>query len=153
MSRNIKTQNGLTLIEVVTVVAIVGILAAIGIPAYDNYTRNTIRASAKTTLERVRGLEESYFINNKSYTSNLTQLGFTNNPPEVDKTGEELAAGSSDAVYQIIVNTPGVFCPQCQYEVGAVPINAQVNDTDCGTIFINSLGQKGATGPKGIKCW
>ncbi len=153
MSRNTTNQFGLTLIELITTVAIIGILSALAVPAYDRYTRNTTRSAAKTTLERVRGLMESYYINNKSYTSDLTNLGFTNNPLNVDKTGEEAAPGSADVVYQITVNVPGVFCPTCQYEVGAIPLNGQTDDADCATIFLNSLGQKGATGAKGIKCW
>ena len=153
MTRIFKKQTGLTLIELMTTIAIIGILAGLAVPAYDSYTRSTNRTSAKTTLVRVSGLMESYYINNKSYTSDLTQLGFTNSPLNVDKTGEEAAPGSADVVYQITVNVPGVFCPQCRYEVGAVPLNGQTNDVDCATLFINSLGQKGASGAKGVKCW
>lgn len=153
MDRTIQKQAGITLIEVMTVVAIIGILSAIAIPSYDRYTRNTKRAAAKTSVERVRGLLESYYINNKSYTSNFTNLGFAVTPLTIDKSGEEVAAGSSEAVYQLTINAPGVFCPACQYEVGAAPLNGQVDDTDCATLWFNSLGQKGATGPKGTSCW
>jgi Tfp pilus assembly protein PilE len=87
------------------------------------------------------------------YTNDLTNLGYNNNPIEVDKTGEEVPAGSASSMYQIVINSPGVFCAACTYEVGAIPLNGQTNDTDCMTIFINSRNQKGASGPKGIKCW
>jgi len=148
-----KKQRGLTLIELITTVAIIAILVGLAVPAYDRYTRNTTRAAAKTTLERVRALVESYYLNNKVYTSNLANLGFTANPIEIEKSGEEVPAGSATAMYQIVVNVPGVFCPTCSYEIGAVPLNGQANDTDCMTLFINSRNQKGASGPKGIKCW
>jgi len=153
MYRNNKKAKGLTLIELLTTVAVVGILAGLAIPAYDQYTRKTTRSAAKTTLERVNGLMESFYINNKSYTADLTNLGFANSPLNVDKTGEEVAAGSADAVYQVSITSPAVACAQCQYELTATALNGQVNDTDCVNLTLNSLGQKGASGPKGIKCW
>jgi len=148
-----KKHNGFSLIELITTVAIIAILAGLAIPAYDRYTRNTTRSAAKTTVERVRALVESYYLNNKAYTSDLTNLGFGSNPLEVEKTGEEVPAGSATAAYQIVINAPGVFCPTCAYEVGAIPLNGQTTDTDCMTLFINSRNQKGASGPKGVKCW
>ncbi|MGD8785173.1 MAG: type IV pilin protein [Thioalkalispiraceae bacterium] len=148
-----KQQKGLTLIELITTVAIIAILVGLAVPAYDRYTRNTTRAAAKTSLEQVRALVERYYLNNKVYTNDLTNLGYNNNPIEVDKTGEEVPAGSASSMYQIVINSPGVFCAACTYEVGAIPLNGQTNDTDCMTIFINSRNQKGASGPKGIKCW
>jgi type IV pilus assembly protein PilE len=149
MARKHKHQTGLTLIELITTVAIIGILAGIAIPSYERYTRGTKRTAAKTTLERVSGLMESYYINNKSYTSDLTNLGFSNSPLSVDKTGEEVTSGSGDAVYQVTIDTSGTI----PYVLSAAPLNGQTNDTDCATLSINSLGQKSASGPKGTKCW
>jgi len=153
MKRNLTKQIGLTMIELLVTLAIIAILAAVAVPTYDRYTRNTTRTAAKTTVERVRALAESYYLNNKAYTSDLTNLGFGASPMEIEKSGEEVPVGSASSAYQIIINAPGVFCPTCAYEVGAIPLNGQVNDTDCMTIFINSRNQKGASGPKGVKCW
>ena len=149
----IKKQAGLTLIEMMTTVAIMAILAGLAIPAYDRYTRGANRTPAKATLERIRALTESYYLNNKAYTGDLTNLGYGASPIGIDKSGEEVAAASADAIYQIQINVPGVFCPACAYEIGAVPMNGQTADADCMTLFINSQNQKGASGPKGTKCW
>lgn len=152
-----RKQFGLTLIEVLVTIAIVGILAGIAIPSYERYTRNTKRAGVKTTVEQVRGLLEQYYVNNKSYTDDLTKLGFASNPVNVSSNGDVVAAGSPDIVYQVSVNTQTAgtitYCASCLYEVVAAPQNTQVNDTDCATLWFGSTGQKSATGPKGSACW
>jgi type IV pilus assembly protein PilE len=148
----IKKHKGLTLVELMTTIAIIAILSALAVPAYDRYTRKTNRTAAKTTLEQVRALAESYYVNNKAYTSDLTNLGFTASPMGIDKSGEEVAAGAADAKYQIQINQPGVFCPTCAYEIGAIPLNTQTADNaDCGTLWINSRNQKGSS--VGSNCW
>ena len=151
MKRNLQQAHGFTLIEVLVTVAIVGILAAIAIPSYSYYTQRTNRSGAKTTVERVRGLLEQYYINNKTYTTNLTDLGFTNSPMNIDSTGAETTAGNT--YYQLSVNVPGtVYCANCSYEIIATPKNTQANDTKCATIWENALGQKGSsTGAS--DCW
>lgn len=145
----IRKKAGLTLIELVVTIAIVGILAAIAIPSYEYYTQTSKRSAAKGALQQVRGLEEQYYTNNKSYTSNLTNLGFNNSPVEIDKTGNAVAAGSSKIVYEISVNLSGSlkYCnSSCDYEVVATAKNTQVNDKKgaCAVLWFNSLGQKGS---------
>lgn len=157
MKRNVIKQQGLTLIELVITVAIIGILAAIAIPSYSHYTMKTKRGVAKTELQHVRSLLEQYYINNKSYTSTLTDLGFSNSPVYVNKSGNEVAAGAADAIYEISINTKAdanlTYCASCTYEVVATPKNTQTADTDCANLWYGSLGNKGASGSSTQNCW
>ena len=56
----IRGKTGVTLIEIMVVVAIVGFLAAIAIPAYNNYVTRSRRSDAFTALETVRAAQEMY---------------------------------------------------------------------------------------------
>ncbi|HDL20338.1 MAG TPA: prepilin-type N-terminal cleavage/methylation domain-containing protein [Nitrospirae bacterium] len=60
-------DRGFTLIEVLLVVVILGILAAIAIPAYTGYMRNAKRTEAKTNIQSLRLLLEQYFSENARY--------------------------------------------------------------------------------------
>jgi len=62
-----KFKRGFTLIELLVVVLIVGILAAIAIPAYTNYLVRSRRADAKTALEQVRAAQEMWRAEKGSY--------------------------------------------------------------------------------------
>lgn len=63
----IKRSHGYTLIEILTVVSIIGILSAIAIPAYLGYREKAAHSEAKTNLEAVRLLASEVFAENSSY--------------------------------------------------------------------------------------
>jgi prepilin-type N-terminal cleavage/methylation domain-containing protein len=64
-----RQNKGFTLIELIIVVAIIGILAAISIPAYIGQQRNAARTEAFKNLEALRLLEEQFFAENAAYTA------------------------------------------------------------------------------------
>jgi type IV pilus assembly protein PilE len=70
----IKGGKGVTLIEVMIVVVIVGMLAAIAIPAYDNYITRSRRSDAFTALETVRAAQEMYRAERGFYSGAIGSL-------------------------------------------------------------------------------
>jgi type IV pilus assembly protein PilE len=68
----IRGKEGVTLIEVMVVVAIVGFLAAIAIPAYNDYVTRSRRSDAFTALETVRAAQEMYRAEKGFYASSFT---------------------------------------------------------------------------------
>jgi type IV pilus assembly protein PilA len=102
-------QKGFTLIELMIVVAIIGILAAIAIPAYQDYT---IRAQVTEGLNLAGAVKASmaeYYANNGTWPTALQgnaagQLGFTGAPSGKYVTGITTAGGGIDITYGNLAN-------------------------------------------------
>ena len=70
-------QKGFSLMEMMIAVAIVGILAAIGYPSFLEKIRETRRTEAITLTTKIMQAQERFFVNNLTYTADLTDLGFS----------------------------------------------------------------------------
>lgn len=70
-----KTQKGFTLVELMIVVAIVGILSSIAIPAYTSYVLRGKLTEATSELSAIRVKLEQYYQDNRSYGSSAAACG------------------------------------------------------------------------------
>lgn len=138
---NKKITEGMTLIEIMIVVVIVGILATIAYPSYQNYVIKTNRGAATACL-----LELSQFME-RLYTQNMTYT-------PVPNVALPTLACTNDLVqrYSFALSNRAARA----YTVAATPTSLQ-NDTDCGTLTLNQAGQKGAAGGFNVatvrQCW
>jgi prepilin-type N-terminal cleavage/methylation domain-containing protein len=73
----VRNTKGFTLIELLIVVVIIGILAAIAIPKFANTKEKAYVAAMKSDLRNLISAEESYFADNVTYTTSLTNLNVT----------------------------------------------------------------------------
>ncbi len=71
----VRKRSGFTLIELIVVVAIIGIIAAVAYPNYVSYVARTARSEANGELTRIANLMEQFFIDNRTYTADLNELG------------------------------------------------------------------------------
>jgi prepilin-type N-terminal cleavage/methylation domain-containing protein len=70
-------EGGFTLIEMLVVVVVIGILAAVAIPNYSRMREKTFVAAVTSDLKNMASLQEVYHGNNQVYTNDTDQLGMT----------------------------------------------------------------------------
>ncbi len=71
---NYLNARGFSLLEVMIAVGIVAILTAVAMPSYTNYIERSRRGDAMDLLLRVAAAQQTYYLANKTYTSNINNL-------------------------------------------------------------------------------
>ncbi|MDQ2695600.1 MAG: prepilin-type N-terminal cleavage/methylation domain-containing protein [Pseudomonadota bacterium] len=126
---------GFTLIEIMIVLAIVGVLAAVAYPSYQAHVFKTRRADAIAALHAVQLAQEKWRASHTAYAT-LADLG--------------LPATSADGYYALAVSNLSATT----YTVTATPRTGgpQVSDTACSSLVLTQDGPDLATDAK-KKCW
>ena len=146
---NQRRQFGVTLIELMVVVAIIAIISAVAYPSYQRYVVKAKRTVAQNTLLQIADRQQQFFMDNKRFTADLTDLGFPADPHVVDDDGNSTVAGDSQAVYSLSLSN----VTATTWTITAAPLHGQLTrDTYCGSLTITQAGTKGKTGASD-KCW
>ena len=138
-----RRQAGFTLIEMMIVVAIIAILAAVAYPSYQDSIRKSARADAQADLMELAQASERFFTLNNRYDQ--TRAGVVYVLPFAQSPRSGVAVR-----YNIgfVSAAPGQA-----YVLQAVPQGAQVAEV-CGTLTINQAGvTTPAVGTDGRNCW
>ncbi len=132
-----KSMRGVTLLELMIVVVIIGILTAIAYPNYRQYAARAKRNEAKAALLQIATNQERFYLQNNTYTQDLTALGFATTPVYTTDTGSyNVSVGAAD---------PNNFTATATY------LNADAEAGKCATFQIDGRGAK--TSLPYLDCW
>lgn len=137
MAANNTTVRGFTLIELLIAVLIVGILAAVALPAYQDFVQSGRRADARNALMDLQVKQERYRSNNLTYGS-LAQL----------TAAYGVSSTSESGYYTLAIPANS----GSSYSATATPTGSQADD-DCGTFALLD-GRPDTSGSyAGDDCW
>ena len=126
--KRLKRLKGFTLIELMIVVAIVGILATVAYPSYSDYVVRANRSEASSELVRLANLQEQLFVDSRSYTNDMSDLGVTSDATYLTPNGKYIISAT-------VVNNTFTLTATAQ------GIQA-TNDPNCTAILLTDTGSK-----------
>ncbi len=139
---NRRRMAGVTLLELMAVVMIIGILGVIALPSYRQYIIRAQRTEAKTALLQLQTNQERFYLANRRYgaTADLAALGFPTGKTE--KGSYSLAIAGADTTTYTATATP----------VAGARIDMTL-DAMCTSLTVTAQGVKTATGSNPPSCW
>jgi len=127
--------------ELMIVVAIVGIVGAIAMPSYDSFMKKSKRADAKVALAKLADRQERHYLQNNTYTTSLAALGMTS--PFLTKKGYYLLS--------VVSADTTEFTLQADANGGAATGQAGDTTTSAGNCTVMGLDSLTVKTP--AACW
>lgn len=142
-----EVSRGFTLLELMIVVVVISLLAAIAYPVYINYVTKSHRVAAEGCLSEYANYMERYYATNLSYVRDSD--GTTNSLPSLDCASSQQTGSYYN--YQL----PSSTLSSASYTVLAIPHGVQASrDSSCGTLKLDQSNTRYVTGSDGVsKCW
>jgi type IV pilus assembly protein PilE len=126
--------KGFSLIELMIVVAIVGILAAVAVPSYQSHLIKASRSAVQTELIDLASLQEKVFLNSNNYTPNVSTAYNGTAAGGLGRTSGK----SKDGKYTITLD---ITVPSQTFILTATPVLDSLQDGD-GNVSISESGQR-----------
>ena len=125
-----KNMRGVTLTELMIVVVIVSILSAIAYPSYRQYAARAKRTEAKSCLLQIATNQERFYLQNNTYTADMTDLGFN--------AAGNVLSDSESYICDVGAADASDFAATATYQ------NADDEAGKCLTFTIDGRGNKGS---------
>ena len=129
-----RLDTGLTLTELMIVLVVVSILAAVALPSYREYARRSVRAEAQAYMQAVAARQQQFLVDTRLYAATLADLGI----PAPDRVLE-----AYQFELQLLAGPPQAWV------LTATPTGDQAGEA-CGTLSVDQSGAR--TAARG-NCW
>ncbi len=136
---NCTKQAGITMVELMVVVVIIALLAAVAIPGYQDSVRKAHRTDAQAALMGFASAMERHYTATGSYLNATTGGDPTSGPPAVFST--KSPTDGTGEYYQLTVGTASAT----GYVLEAAPVGGQLGDIKCQVLTLDHTGAKGIT--------
>lgn len=137
-----KPNKGFTLIELMITVAIIGILASIALPSYQQYVRKGKRADVQAFMSEIAVKQQHYLVDRRAYAISITDA--------LTSGGLGMTIPANVAPNYAVTMTADNITNPITFTISAVPQNTQASET-CGTLTLDQTGVKTASGTG--SCW
>lgn len=134
-----RLQRGITLIELMIVVVIISILAAVAYPGYQEFVSRAKRNEAKSALLQIAINQERFYLDNRTFTNDVSILGLTGVPGNCDIT--------ESGAYNVCINNADA----ATWDATATFLLGGSEAGKCLTFTLDGAGVRGS-GPDG-DCW
>lgn len=138
-----RSATGFSLVELLVVVVIIAILSLVAVPSYRQYSIRAQRTEAKTALLRLAANQERFYLQNNTYSADLTALGF---PLGISENGVytlNILAADTNTYQASAVPTPG----------GGTNGRSMTTDGECTQFTIDAQGLRTAMPDPDNRCW
>jgi len=138
---DMRDSKGFTLIELMIVIAVVALLAAIAIPAYTTQVLRSHRADAVNGVSDLRLRQERYRSNHASYAADMDAL--------LGSAATTASFNGSHAYYDFVISGASAT----GYTITANAKGAQEKDADCDPMVATVAAGITTLTPAGNRCW
>ena len=128
-----RRTSGFTLVEILIVITIIGVLASIAYPSYQQYVVKANRAAAQQFLLEAASVQHQYFLanNGNGYATQTTLIGASG----------LLSTPSNVSSYYDITSAPTTETTTATFTITATPVTGGIQSDD-STLSINNIGSK-----------
>lgn len=148
---NKASRRGFSLIELMIAVAIIGIIAGVAYPSYQNSVRKAKRAEGRAALMRLMQQEEQFYSQKSTYSV------FSSTSTNADEmtfkwySGDNAASSAYEISAAACTGDTLANCVLLTARPGTANVDSNYTDSECGNLTLSSTGEKGPSTP--TTCW